>query len=156
MSILLVGLDNPLSSDPRYALHPIPSTSTGGRIIAMINDVGKITTGEYHSIPKVNLFPVGPMPKIKGKAYATANASSMVASMNGSGRRVILLGNQVRDAFAFAATISDKPMIFEDTGGTNYAWIPHPSGRNLYYSNIRAKRKVGRFLVGVGIGELRP
>jgi hypothetical protein len=149
--ILIVGLDNPQSSDPRYALFPHPSGCAGHRLMSMMQEVSEqIRQRDYINIPKSNLFSCGRMPKKNKNGFLLMAATTLTMSMEGSNQKVILLGNEVRNA-VLGKKIGEslREMTFVKLLGCQYAWIPHPSGRNQYYNDTRRRRKIGRFLVEV-------
>lgn len=149
--LLLVGLDNPQSTDPRYALFPAPEKCTGWRIWKFINEADpNFTKAMYQRITKTNLFPVGPAPKKISFAHGYAGAVLRV-QLASQARRVILLGNQVRDS-VMAPDTQEMPDMMEfvglpGSGMTVYAWIPHPSGRNHFYNDAKSRRKVANWLL---------
>jgi len=146
--LLIVGLDNPQSSDPRYALFPHPSGCAGHRLMNMMMEVSdSLTRRMYIAVPKSNLFPCGRIPTKGRKGHMTVAAAVLVASLSGTDKKVVLLGNEVRNA-VLGESFGKKwpPAKFAVMHGGNYAWIPHPSGRNPYYNNERKRKKIGRFL----------
>jgi len=145
--LLLVGLDNPQSSDPRYALFPHPSGCAGHRLMKMMQEVDKdFTRREYVAIPKTNLFPAGRKPRTPGPQVVGIAGTLLQMQLEGTKKIVVLLGNEVRDAVFNPKKAQPKAMVLSELGGTHFAWIPHPSGRNPYYNDTRRRRKVARFL----------
>lgn len=148
MALLLVGLDNPQSRDPRFALYPQPPGCSGYRLWKMMLEQSDGSL-DYSKIAKTNLFPVGP-------------ASSMKVLVRDAGRvlcdqiihapwTVVLVGAVVRDAVMPEYVGRDwKPCRFVSVIGdteSKVAWIPHPSGRNHFYNDKKNCRKIGKFLV---------
>lgn len=146
--LLIIGLDNPQSSDPRHALFPHPKGCAGHRLYNMILEVDAyFDRAQYMSIPKSNLFPCGRMPTKQKKGNLTMAAQVLIASVQDTDKKVVLLGNEVRNA-VFGDTLGKTwPMAkFTTLHGARFAWIPHPSGRNPFYNDTRNRRKIGRFL----------
>jgi hypothetical protein len=150
MSTLFVGLDNPQSMDPRYALFPHPPGCAGHRLMEMMQEVEPtFTRGQYINIPKTNLFPTGMCPKKKRKDWLHYAGVLLIAQKTGRGDKIVLFGNDVRNAILWAHDPDlcwDTPMRWVMMDGSRYAWVPHPSGRNTYYNDTRKRRKVARFL----------
>ena len=148
MKVLLVGLDNPQSSDPRHALFPRPAGCTGDRLLGIIQSVdAEFSMSEYHAVPKTNLFPVGACPKKFKAVYLVEAGQHLRAQLRGRGAKIVLLGNDVRAAVFQTATAPEKPGEFVKFFGAEYAWIPHPSGRNHYYNDPKHVKKIGKFLL---------
>lgn len=152
--LLFVGLDNPQSRDPRYALFPSPKGCTGHRLMEMMGEVDTtltFTRKTYIDIPKLNLFPVGPCPTSQKRGWLEMAGSLLKRQLEGQAKNVVLFGNEVRDA-VFTADTQPKAMEWIKFGSdsTMYAWVPHPSGRNRYYNDTRKRRRVARFMQEAG------
>jgi hypothetical protein len=151
---LIVGLDNPQSSDPRYALYSRPSGCAGSRLLAMMRLAQPdFLERAYLNIPKTNLFPVGPVPSRDRRTMLRAAGLVLLSQLEGRGTKVVLLGTEVRDA---VMRHDDRPEVdfaeYEAIYGSHYAWIPHPSGRNRLYNSREVKLAVGTFLVSFWAG----
>jgi uracil-DNA glycosylase len=102
----------------------------------------------YTNIAKSNLFPCGRLPKKNKKGNLAMAAHVLIASVEGTNKKVVLLGNEVRDAVLGKELGKKWPSAkFTTICGARYAWVPHPSGRNPFYNDTRRRRRVGRFLV---------
>jgi len=147
-ALLIVGLDNPQSSDPRHALFPYPPGCAGHRLFKMMMEVDEyMDRASYTAIAKSNLFPCGRMPTKHKKVNLMMAANVLIASVKDTNKCVILLGNEVRNAVLGEKLGKKWPSArFTEIHGANYAWIPHPSGRNPFYNDTKNRRKVGRFL----------
>lgn len=148
MSMLLIGLDNPQSRDPRYALFSRPAGCSGHKLLLMMQKVDPtFTEADYTRIPKTNLFPVGPA---SSKASVMSAAGALVVEqLRDSNVYVVACGKQTWDAMVLEVA-GDTPMCeFVRVLGAQYAWIPHPSGRNREYNSAAVRRRVGEFLVQV-------
>lgn len=142
--LLLVGMDNPQSSDPRYALFPHPPGCAGHRLMQMIQEVEpNVTRGAYQNIVKTNLFAVGSYVKeIAPEAGLVLRRQIAVA-----GWHAVLLGNNAADAVMPGLRITNPAMEWKPLGTGKVTWLPHPSGRNTFYNDVRNRKKVGEFLV---------
>ena len=138
--VLIVGESNPLGSDPRYALYPLPWNATGGRLCKIL----RLSFHEYiEKFDRVNLLQLG-----LGKWSVTEARRSAALLTH---RRRILLGRRVADAHR----VPFRPfrrfeIICNFTETAAVLILPHPSGRNLIWNDpasaIRARRAVVRFL----------
>ena len=100
---------------------------------------------EYSAIAKTNLFPCGMCPRNNRKGNLVMAAHVLTESV--VGKKVILLGNEVRNAVMGEELGKKTPSAkFVKLHRSLYAWIPHPSGRNHFYNDTRNRRKIGRFL----------
>lgn len=158
MSALLVGLDNPQSSDPRYALYPAPSGCTGHNIMRMMQLAKPdMTLRQYVNIPKINLLPIATVPRGRKQWLQQAGQNLVEQLRNSSYTHVVLLGNDVRNSVLpyvlHGAKFPGELKWIHDTtavdGEPNFsiAWVPHPSGRNHWYNARGRKKRVGKFLV---------
>jgi len=146
--MLLIGLDNPQSRDPRYALFSRPAGCSGHKLLLMMQKVDPtFTEADYTRIPKTNLFQVGPA---SSKASVMSAAGALVVEqLRDSNVYVVACGKQTWDAMVLEVA-GDTPMCeFVRVLGAQYAWIPHPSGRNRKYNSAAVRRRVGEFLVQV-------
>ena len=154
---LLVGLDNPRSSDPRFALCPAPAGCTGYRIFDMVADqVPAYRRAQYlKDYSRVNLYPVGHAKNGKGATEmdrAMAGWALLYADQ-GEHAAVVLFGERVR--LAFNHLVELVPEEGEDiafgqhqaaSGTIIFCSMPHPSGRNHWYNNTEHKQLAGRIL----------
>jgi len=146
MKTLLVGLDNPRSDDPAYALSPYPEHRTGGRVVRMIGTVveGYTATDYLRDFHRTNLYPIGAAPP-KGKGTTRrdrerAAETYAIARQHGY-RNIVALGQRVSDAMATASDRDDDPPLLID--------VPHPSARNRAWNEPRVFRYYGRVLAGL-------
>lgn len=119
---LLLGLDNPYSTDPRNALLPRPSHSAGGR-----------------------LFRLASMPWSEYNATFERRNICDVTQEELTGRTVVVLGREAWRRLGLSGT-----EFFDRTRGaqpdTLFILIPHPSGRNLWYNSSKNRYRVRRLL----------
>ncbi len=147
---LLIGQAPGPNTMPDLPLFPVPSTSAGGRLRAMIG----ITRGEYlKSFDRVNVFREFPGRHMNNDKFPMAEARIRAEAMLPflAGRVVVLAGRQVADAFKIKGdffTWQDvKARRVEHmkrcNGLAKVAIIPHPSGRNKFY-NTRENQILAR------------
>lgn len=129
--VVLIGMNNPISVDPEYALFPRPAGCSGHRLWSMMNDAvdDTLSAAEYVRIfHRVNL--------VRGewnRRAAASKASGLLRTDEFHKRRVVLLGNEVLLSFSTVGVDLRKYPQFEfykltgkDCG--KWAHIPHPSG----------------------------
>ena len=126
MNPVLIGMNNPLSQRPEYALWPDPPGCTGHRIWQMLASRTGASTHDYiRSFDRRNLV-VGQW----DRKAAQAEARRLMASGELRGRIVVLLGDKVREAFRL-----DKYLIHPQlVDGVMFRQLPHPSGLNRWYN----------------------
>lgn len=129
MRPLLVGEQNTLSDDPRFALYPRPR----GRADDRLRRVLGLTDFEYLcAFNRVNLLPKG----ARWKAGAARNRAETLSVLYGGS--VVLLGARVANAF----DLDYRP--FTRVG--RFYMIPHPSGRCRLWNEPGSARRA-RLLV---------
>ena len=130
---LLIGMNNPISSPPEYALYPLPEGCTGNRLWKMLHARTQASMANYRDVfERRNL--------VRGKTFdgiqARARAYEVCVELRGSGRSIVLLGNDVREAFGHQKLLIHP----QEIDGCTWRQIPHPSGRNRWYNapeNVR-------------------
>ena len=156
-SVLLVGEDNPLSTDPVYALWNAPEGCSGHRLQSLILGVREEV---YQSIWRTNLC-VGKW----STPDAKRRARDILEGIEGAPwTTIVLLGAKVAKAFefplpAFSHTIVRRlpdRVVHEvrrasegDGVGENEAhmiYLPHPSGRNLIWNNHNRRNDARKIL----------
>lgn len=122
-------MNNPVSTLPGYELYPLPKGCTGNRIYEMLKSrVPNVTMRQYTDFfERKNL--------VRGVDYdntrAKARAYELMLELEGSGRTVVLFGQDVRAAFGHPRLLIHPQVI----GGCTFRQLPHPSGRNFWYNN---------------------
>ncbi len=135
--ILLVGEQNPYGDDPEMALYPLPEYASGARLKEILG----VSTGVYlREHDRANLCD-GPwsMPK------AVERALQIHGEREGCG--IVLCGAKVATAFRRAAAYTSAeftPFSLAEHQGRHYLALPHPSGRNLVWNELGAKRRARR------------
>lgn len=116
MRPLLVGEDNPYSSDPRLALYPYPERSAGHRLATVI--LG-LTRAEYlRRFDRVNLC-AG-----RWSAREARQTAEAIEAARPTPAAIVLCGRKVASAFGFPTT---APFSVVD-GAPRFYLIPYPSG----------------------------
>lgn len=150
---LLIGQAPGPNTDPEYPLYPVPRTSAGGRLCELMG----LTRAEYiTTFDRVNLLPYFP-----GKDRANedkfpmspARLAARVLRPMLRGRRVILVGRQVAQAFQLGADwhewvdfrVGPRHAALGCDGLAQVAVVPHPSGRNHWYNNELNRARARRF-----------
>lgn len=137
---VLIGQNNPVSQAPGHELYPYPEGCTGHRLWKMLQErLPHVSRRSYlDTFERRNL--------VTGKQWSSAlgrqEAERLFAHFWGSGRTVVLLGEDVRRAFGHPRLLLNPQLI----GGTTWRQIPHPSGRNLWYNSKNHRRAVGMLL----------
>lgn len=115
----IIGENNPLSSDPKFALYPLPRGSTGDRLCRLILQMKRheyLTMFERRDLLSQEKWSV-----VAARASATMLAEEMKEAP------VILLGSKVCAAFRLPFepfTVVANPF----TRKLQVAILPHPSG----------------------------
>lgn len=140
---VLIGMNNPVSSDPSHALFPSPEGCTGHRLYEMLKTrVPDVTRRQYlDAFVRRNLVPF----KIYSAGMAAKCAAEIEQEYWGTGRTIVLLGLDVVKAFRHPRSLIHPQVI----GGVTWRQIPHPSGRNLWYNDEQ-----NRFLVASLLEDL--
>ncbi len=142
--LLLVGMDNPQSSDPRHALFPHPPGCAGHRLWQIMQEVEPVVTrGMYQNIVKTNLFSIGPYIK----ELAPMAGELLRRQIAVAGWHAVMLGNNAADAVMPGMRVAYPAMTWRPLGAGKMAWIPHLSGRNHDYNDEKFRKTVGKFLV---------
>lgn len=129
--ILIIGENPGLAGDPTAALEG----SVGKRIASYAG----LKWGDYLAMTeRRNIFPayVSPWPRDEAKRRAEQAFPYLL------GRRTILLGQRVADAFDF-----HWPLLnWVEIGGVTVAIVPHPSGLNRWWNEAENRSQARRFL----------
>lgn len=141
--VLVVGEDNPQSSDPRDALFPYPVGCAGHRYADMITDIGAAT---HLATWRTNLC----NPRWSAKAARERVLELLVKDAPWT--VIVMLGRKVAGAFSqvLALEIDGRKFEFdaftffdmhksngEPFGSRDFTIVslPHPSGRNLVWND---------------------
>jgi hypothetical protein len=140
MRPVLIGMNNPISSEPKHALFPAPEGCTGHRLYEMLRSrVPDATRGQYLAkFDRRNLV----SSRMYDKHMARSAATVIEQEFFGSGRTIVLLGADVAAAFQIPRLLLHPQVI----GGSTWRQVPHPSGRNLWYNDEQNKLLVSMLL----------
>lgn len=138
--VLLVGEDNPQSSDPRHALFPYPAGCAGNRLQERI--LG-LSTAHYLALWRTNLC----SPRWRA-AEARIRAEDLLV---GPWRVIVMLGRKVGDAFGHVMGVPVAPWGTYLPPGSDKILLslPHPSGRNLAWNDPRAAGTARKLIDGL-------
>lgn len=134
---VLVGQNNPYSSDPRYALAPYPVNVTGWRIWRMLNEQCGVKRAQYmRAFDRRNALTAR-----KWDYHAARRESGGMMDTLG-GRRVCVLGRDTLSALGLRGTV--RPLEWQEhRSGAQWCYVPHPSGLNLWYNDDLNRTAVG-------------
>lgn len=125
--ILLVGEDNPLSSEPEHALYCYPPNCSGHRLQSKIFG---ISPTDYLAMWRTNLC-VGGWSVKKARERA-----SEILWADAPWDVVVLLGKKVCDAAVSTYETKEYDMFtsVQLTSGRRWVFLPHPSGMNRIWN----------------------
>lgn len=141
---VLLGMNNPLGRDPRHALFPAPVGCTGYRIWQMLHAHTGALRQEYaDGFDRLNIVDNLAWDRQEARYRAVTLMRAQL-----SGRHVVCLGAEVRDAMGFPEDWPPVRRWGHDTRDrfAGWRWIPHPSGRNPFYNDPEARIVVGLLL----------
>jgi hypothetical protein len=122
-----MGIDNPHSADPAYALSPYIAGTTGWRIWKMLSDRTACTWHDYMgAFQRAN---VCDLPILEGSGGRVVIPTKLLKVLQLSSS-VVLLGDRVRKHFGLPKQLI-HPIIRD---GVTYRQVPHPSGRCRFYN----------------------
>lgn len=136
---IILGMNNPISSDPEHALFPAPEGCTGHRLWTMLHARTQCSRAAYLSaFDRRNLVPG----KFWSPRIAREQATALIEELRGSERVVLVLGAEPRDALGL------HPLLVHPSYQHGVVWrqLPHPSGRNRWY-NTPGNRETAELLL---------
>jgi hypothetical protein len=141
---ILIGMNNPISQAPEHALYPLPEGCSGNRLWKMLNEVDpRATMWAYKTVFRRTNLVVGPF----NTTAARHRAAEMMETQFGGARSVVLLGRQVSAAFGLPGDLPPASQIpYVSAAGMDFYYLPHPSGRNLWYNQEANRRAAGEVL----------
>lgn len=143
---MLIGMNNPLSHRPCYALWPEPAGCTGHRIWQMLHERTGATPDDYvAAFDRQNLV-IGEW----DLATARKRAASLVYGGYLDYRSVVLFGARVAQAFRLP---HPPPIEVKEIGPTRFHCAPHPSGINRWYNSEDNRRSVSLLLADLYLGS---
>ena len=135
--ILLVGYCPSHSGSPE---RPLDGPGTGHRLAKLCG----LSHKDYlEKFDRVNLHYDTPVKRDRlTREVGSVSADAMMR--RNKGRRIVLLGDEVRVAFGYAKDSIAEWVVLDD--GTRVSYIPHPSGLNRWYNETDNTRRVEKFL----------
>lgn len=125
---LLLGIDNPHSTDPRAALLPRPKGSAGHRLFKMAS-------------MKWSVYKA---------AFDRANVSDVISSNDVceelNDRVVVVLGKMTWRRLSMPNYSQPFDKVRSDFYRSTFILVPHPSGKNLFYNEPSNRESVTRLL----------
>lgn len=121
-------MNNPLSSDPRYALAPYPVNVTGWRIWQMLHEHTGCHRSEYmRAFDRRNALSA----RHWDFNAAREQCRGLVESLRN--RKLVVLGRDTLSALGLRGTV--PPLEWQHDGSLQWCYMPHPSGLNLWYND---------------------
>lgn len=149
---MLIGMNNPLSSDPEHSLYPHPPGCTGHRIYQMLSGEVPGYTDEQYLVEwdRRNLIGGRAWPKGPGQRQTLRLAAQpFLTELRDSQRSVVLMGAEVQAAFEVRL-----PPLSREWARMGF-WVctmPHPSGLNRWFNEGDNARRAAKFLAGLRRG----
>lgn len=130
---VLLGMNNPLSDDPKYALACFPTGSSGHRLYKMLDAVRPTLRAQYmRDFDRRNVCP--------SREWNPALVPRTALWDSLRGRRVLVCGQAVVNALWLPRT---RPLLWRLDYDVLWCEVPHPSGLNRAYSDPVLKYAVG-------------
>lgn len=159
MRLLLIGQAPGPNTDPRLPLFPLPRTSGGGRLCQLMG----LRNSRYLALTeRINLLNRYPGKWQNGDVWPLREARIAAESMQPllAGRRVVLVGRNVADAFDIRSPfhqwttlqVRRRCPVSGCPGLAEVAVVPHPSGRNHWY-NAEDRRAEARAFWAATLGS---
>lgn len=127
---LIVGEMPGRSTSGKLPLFPHPKNSSGGRLWAMSGVPIGIYLGRLARTNLLSEF------REDWDRREAAERAKVLVEQQPNGRRVVVLGKRVGEAFGFRRFFE---VLADEPRHVSYTCIPHPSARNLEYRDV-AKR----------------
>lgn len=143
MRPILLAMNNPLSSNPCYALAPFPAGSAGHRLWRLLEarrpDLYR--KNYMDAFDRRNLLPG----RTWDQREANRLGSNLYLDLAGSGSLVLVLGEGPRRALGLPRKLIHPVAV----NGCVFRQLPHPSGRCRWYND-----PTNRLLAGMLLEEL--
>lgn len=140
--VLLLGEDNPQSSDPRHALYPLPAGCAGSRLQDRILDVGM---APYLATWRTNLCsPRWSLSQARLRARALISRAAPWDIIIALGAKVAHVMGELTTVgtrypkwtpFTVRTAVNDGVNQDVPTPLLRVVYLPHPSGRNLVWNS---------------------
>lgn len=146
---MIIGMNNPLSSDPEHALYPHPPGCTGERIFRMLSgeipgyaEEDYLAEWDRRNLIGGRAWPTG----VGAKQYHKLAAQAFLTALQGSERSVVLLGREVQAAFDVRLPPLSRERV---RAGWWACTLPHPSGLNRWFNDGDNGHRAALFLTGL-------
>lgn len=144
---VLVGMNNPLSDNPHYALAPFPAGCTGWRVWRMLVDVRPASLRQEYMarFDRRNVLNA----RQWSDAQAREAGAALRAKLGALPTTVVVFGARTWAAMGLPP---EAPYVLPvQVPGLRPAWrrLPHPSGRTRYYND-----PANRLVLGLLLEEL--
>jgi len=135
---VILGMCNPISSDPGDALEPHTANGAGERLWKILCEVHPVSREEY--VARFDLMNI-----VQRRDWSTIEAKTRATEIRSAvaWRPTVILGRQVWSALGLHHTAW--------FGKIGHWWLaPHPSGRNPLYNDPEIRQKTGELLATLG------
>ena len=150
---LLIGQAPGPNTDPDLPLYPLPSTSAGGRLCAMM---GLSRVQYFTLLDRMNLLAFFPGRHKRDDKFPVRDARIIAQSVRQllKGRTVVMVGRCVAEAFDLPKQpffewceiqVGRRLPMSSRNVMVRTVIVPHPSGRNHWYNNPENRRRVSLF-----------
>lgn len=132
---VIIGMNNPHSSDPRFALAPHPARVAGWNLWRMLQDVAGTSRAEYmRTFDRRNLL----SERAWDPVAARRQSENLWESLED--HTVLVLGQSVRRVLWLQDA---PPLLWRTDRGVRWCLVPHPSGLNRWYNDPLHRLAVG-------------
>lgn len=147
MKPVIVGMNNPYSDDPKYALYPHPRASAGHRLFEMLRMAGARKGVEVTSLTYVDAFDrVNLLNETRwDPAKASRSAPETLKLLRN--RKVVLCGKSSAKILGIKRADFNLALQYNTSWDFNYVVIPHPSGLCREYNIAETVQRVGDLLL---------
>lgn len=139
---VIVGFSPSHDGDPK---RPLAGVGSGHRLARLCG----LSVDEYlETFERINLYYDTPK-KIDRPTRLAGEVTASMLKARFAGRRIILLGRGVASAFGFGdedLMVWFRVVSWDTQDRTLFALLPHPSGLNRWYNDVRNVRRAERFL----------
>lgn len=135
---VIIGMNNPHSTDSRADLMPHPSGVAGWRLWRLMADVSPISRGEFcRRTDRRNLLHARDWDPIAARRESEGLWETL------QDRAVVVLGQATRNVL----WLEDRPpLLWSVSRGVRWCLMPHPSGLNRWYNDSVCRAAAGHRL----------
>lgn len=154
---VLLGMNNPLSDDPKYALFPLPTGCTGHRLYEMFSDSAERRSTSVSRLDYIRGFCRRNVLAGREWSKAAAREAAPALARELADRRVVVVGVSVLEALrlprpaGWCVWLESEPrssgLLETEDRSFTYCLIPHASGRCREYNDLELCRRVGDLLL---------